>query len=533
MADRRRTDSLQPTEDDEALLQRVRAGDTGCYAELWVRHRHAAEATARFLLRSPVDVDDVVAQAFADVLGAIQRGRGPHDHFRQYLMACVRNGCRVRQRTIPVGAASDRRFEQRAATASTEDPERYVDAEVIARAFSSLAPRWQQMLWATAVEQKTVSEVAGVLELSPNAAAALAHRAREAFATAYLDAHLADTSGKDCEWVGQHLAGFVRDQLTDARHLKVERHLPDCARCRRAVDELSDLNASLRSLLPVPAAIAAGGASTAASSAATTASTATGAGAGAALAGAPLGAIALKALVGAALFVPLLPQLADFDLGTIDALVDPTVVVAADVDELPELSSDRLVLDVDSLAIPTDSQRPATDAITPTVADDPTDADPAIDDALSAADDDADADAADGPPPAAGSPLADAATPDGPATPAAPVNAATPDAPAADAASPATAGATSPAVTSPTATAAPVAAPAATGGSPEPTPTTPAPTTPATTTPAPATTPATAPPTTADPALLEVDLNPILDAEVDIDLDDGPLLDVDLGLLGG
>ena len=140
------------------------------------------------MLRSRSEVDDVVADAFAGVLEAIRNGNGPRDNFRSYLLAAVRNGCRSRWQRI-----STRRRAVRAEADDSpvfEDPERYVEADTVARAFASLSPRWQQTLWLTEVEQRSPAEVAAHLHLAPNATAALTHRAREAFATAYLAEHI-------------------------------------------------------------------------------------------------------------------------------------------------------------------------------------------------------------------------------------------------------------------------------------------------------------------------------------------------------
>ena len=129
-----------------------------------------------------------------------------------------------------------------------EDPERYVEADTVARAFASLSPRWQQTLWLTEVEQRSPAEVAAHLHLAPNATAALTHRAREAFATAYLAEHIDSAPHDACERYAPRLAAYVRDQLTDSQRDDVERHLVDCQRCQQAVNDLRDVNASLRKL---------------------------------------------------------------------------------------------------------------------------------------------------------------------------------------------------------------------------------------------------------------------------------------------
>lgn len=48
-----------------------------------------------------------------------------------------------------------------------------------------LPERWRNALWYSEVEQLTSSEVAGVLGISPNAAAALTYRAREGLRRAW------------------------------------------------------------------------------------------------------------------------------------------------------------------------------------------------------------------------------------------------------------------------------------------------------------------------------------------------------------
>ena len=234
---------------DEQLIDRARGGDRQAFGELYQRHRRAAESTAQWMLRSRSDVDDVVADAFAGVLEAMRNGHGPRDNFRSYLLAAVRNGCRSRWQRINTAAAHDLRGDTDSSPVY-EDPERYVEADTVARAFASLSPRWQQTLWLTEVEQRSSAEVAAHLQLAPNATAALTHRAREAFATAYLAEHIDAAPHDTCERYAPRLASYVRDQLTDSQRTDVERHLIDCPSCQQAVSELRDVNASLRKLLP-------------------------------------------------------------------------------------------------------------------------------------------------------------------------------------------------------------------------------------------------------------------------------------------
>jgi len=62
---------------DEELLQRVRQGVLATYAVLYQRHRRAAWRQARRLCRCGATADDLVSEAFADVLTVVLAGGGP------------------------------------------------------------------------------------------------------------------------------------------------------------------------------------------------------------------------------------------------------------------------------------------------------------------------------------------------------------------------------------------------------------------------------------------------------------------------
>lgn len=242
---------------DEVLSARSRNGDDLAFSHLYRRHIAIASRTARCILHSSNDVDDVVAEAFTGVLAALRNGKGPRDNFRAYLLACVRNRCYVRRR--PPTPIVDEHLES--LTPVFEDPERYVEADTVARAFASLRPRWQRTLWLTEVEQLSAADVAAEMQLAPNATAALARRARQAFAAAYLSEHLSvPPASAACAEVGPKLGAYVRDDLGTAERATVSVHIAGCASCSQAVDQLDDLNGSLRSLQGPSVGLAAAGA---------------------------------------------------------------------------------------------------------------------------------------------------------------------------------------------------------------------------------------------------------------------------------
>lgn len=170
-----------PTRHDDDLLKRWRAGDRRAGAELYQRHHDDARGYARRLARGVGDPDDVVAEAFAKVLGAMRRGQGPRDGFRRYLFTAVRS-CAFDAHRVHVTMAhevpdgrEDERFDDILASGSP-----------MLSALSELPERSRQVLWLLEVEGWSVSEVAKMTATTPGAVSALAYRSRTQLRRRYL-----------------------------------------------------------------------------------------------------------------------------------------------------------------------------------------------------------------------------------------------------------------------------------------------------------------------------------------------------------
>jgi len=237
------------TDDDLVELARSGGSRTGAWDELYRRHASSARGVARHIMGSREDADDVVNDAFAGMIAAIGRGAGPRTNFRHYLMACVRNGCKSRSWRSGASVSTDPSVLEQRHGAVFEDAERFGEAGLVASAFSSLSTDWQRALWMTAVEERPTEDVARELGRRPAAVAALAHRAREAFAEAYLSQHQQRVTAPSCERSFPKLAHYVRGRAGEVDTARVEHHLSRCAECSRTVAELRDVNSSLRSLV--------------------------------------------------------------------------------------------------------------------------------------------------------------------------------------------------------------------------------------------------------------------------------------------
>ena len=233
--------TIPVSDTDSALLAAVRAGDTAAYGTLYERHSAATRQLAHSLARNPADADDLVAETFAKVLATLRAGRGPLVAFRAYLHTTMRHVCYHRARR-------DRRLE------FTDDLTRYDEGQPFsdpaldrlerayaAAAFRKLPPRWQDVLWQTEVEGNTPAEVAGVLGMTPNAVAVLAHRAREGLRSLYLQQHVAVAAHPECRWAGDRLGGELRGRLAARDANRMRAHLGWCAGCRGRLAELSEI----------------------------------------------------------------------------------------------------------------------------------------------------------------------------------------------------------------------------------------------------------------------------------------------------
>ncbi|GAA1979918.1 hypothetical protein GCM10009799_01300 [Nocardiopsis rhodophaea] len=246
---------------DAELLEKVRSGDTAAYATLYERHIDAARGLARQLVHSEAEVDDVVAETFTRVFGVVQRGGGPADGFRPYLLTAVRHAVYDRSRGEKRQVVTDDMEKFDRGEPFVDPALEGLERSLIARAFLALRPEWQSVLWYTEIEGIKPAEAATILGKTPNNVAALAYRAREGLREKYLQMHLSgEAPAESCRPALALLGAYVRGGLGKRDTATVDRHLDECADCREVYAELMDVNFGLPGIiLPLFAGPAAAG----------------------------------------------------------------------------------------------------------------------------------------------------------------------------------------------------------------------------------------------------------------------------------
>ncbi|MFD3457707.1 sigma-70 family RNA polymerase sigma factor [Streptomyces sp. NPDC058691] len=250
---------------DADLVARVRGGDDSAYEELYRRHAAAVRRYARGCCRDTHTAEDLTGEVFARTLQAIRGGSGPDSAVRAYLLTTVRRvaatwtGSAKREQLVDDFAVFAVSAAGSGTTGDTTDLGADVRAMQVAerslamQAFRTLPERWQAVLWHTAVEEESPSQVAPLLGLTANATAVLAHRAREGLRQAYLQAHVSAslTAEGSCAQYADRLGAHARGGLRMRADRELRKHLEECAKCRLAAAELADVNAALKGLLPV------------------------------------------------------------------------------------------------------------------------------------------------------------------------------------------------------------------------------------------------------------------------------------------
>jgi hypothetical protein len=185
---------------------------------------------------------DAVVHAFARVLGPT----GRHDANR-FVPVSTRLLAVTREASID-GAAGDGATDL--AYLGDTAP------EGTALAFDGLPEKWRSALWLLHGEHLDLAATGAVLGLSRPEAEQLSERALAGLREQLAEVRLPIAAAAECERTVSRLSGYVADALDDGDAARVRRHLDLCEECRVRLDEVDDLTARLRDLVPaLPLAI--------------------------------------------------------------------------------------------------------------------------------------------------------------------------------------------------------------------------------------------------------------------------------------
>jgi RNA polymerase sigma factor (sigma-70 family) len=232
--------------DDATLLNQVRAGDSAAFEVLYQRHQSAARRLSRSLT-GPAERDDAVADAFARVLDVTERGGGPTDAFRPYLLAALRRVCSDRASGQQTHVPTDARRLPDPGQPFPDPALAGLKKSVLVQAFLSLPERWSAVLWHTEIEGATPADVAPIFGLTRGGVSALRRRAREGLRQAFLQLHVSTIARPECRPIAERLGAFVGLALSRQDASVVRAHLSQCRDCSAVHAELADLTVALRS----------------------------------------------------------------------------------------------------------------------------------------------------------------------------------------------------------------------------------------------------------------------------------------------
>ena len=227
---------------DAELLNKVRTGDATAFGVLYHRHVTAVRRLARELVMSPAEADHLVAETFALVHDVTQRGDGPTDAFRPYVLTALRRVAadQVRNWRVPTAGHSDpgeplatparpTRTTRRSSARSCPCPSAGAPSSGTPTSKKSPRPRSLSLL---GVDAKGVAD--------------LRRSAREGLRQAIVRTYIARTARPECQPTAERLDEYQRGALAEQDAAVVGGHVEGCADCAALCVALGGITAGLR-----------------------------------------------------------------------------------------------------------------------------------------------------------------------------------------------------------------------------------------------------------------------------------------------
>jgi len=198
---------------DSMLVEEVRAGEKDPALVLWRRHSTDCRNAIASVVDEPSATDRILRSAFARVIQEITCGTDPLSPFPLYLRT-----------TALLDACLD------GVDKSSVTP--------IVRAFGDLGRLDQAILWASTINNATLSEIAQTASVSVDLAAERLHAAESRLRARWVEEILrGPLETPTCSWVAQRVALLRAGLLGPQATARYDRHLSGCASCRQFVED--------------------------------------------------------------------------------------------------------------------------------------------------------------------------------------------------------------------------------------------------------------------------------------------------------
>lgn len=181
---------LVPTTSDEELVARSARGDESAFVELIERHHDRVVGLVRRLLGQGYDSnsDDVVQEIYITLLGKLKTFQGA-SQFSTWLTSIVINRCRMEQRwtmrwwrwlrgNYTNKKTNDQKHQECFDQEIEQREERDAQKQLLGEALQKLDHRDREILTLRYFDERTIDEIATLLDCKPNATEVRLNRAR-------------------------------------------------------------------------------------------------------------------------------------------------------------------------------------------------------------------------------------------------------------------------------------------------------------------------------------------------------------------
>jgi RNA polymerase sigma-70 factor, ECF subfamily len=168
----------QPRSDEQALLERVRQGDSEAFYQLVRPHERSLYMSAYSILQDPSEAEDAAQEAVLKAFRNLHQFRG-ESKFGTWLVSIVINEARMRLRarqrarleSLDEPAAGDEDYVPIQLRDWREIPSEALEQQelrqALARALASLDPRYREVLVLRDVQHLNIAETAEILGIAP------------------------------------------------------------------------------------------------------------------------------------------------------------------------------------------------------------------------------------------------------------------------------------------------------------------------------------------------------------------------------